>query len=372
MSVLGSTDVVSVCEAILNSVPQDFSKVAVGNSMILYRAEEHRVLELLRNLCLDRVIPYAQRKTRQYIGLQFRKALKQVKKFCSEAINDGNDADLFDEMIDKSQTVIAPFRVLFNYEPHLLKKAREIRFRLEERVQLNIEFRRLARLDCMQHFDAFTAAVQRSDKILDMPGTSEDIAIEAIVREKLRTAASAKIDAWARDVLDLLDKKQMILVSNEAAKYAYNSMDIMEINALLALPEEKFVRKQLKRANEIGDQDRVINREIRLKYLFLDMYGSLFEFGPGCSAVRNAQDWASTKFFGISLNKTKLSMGMLVHTSHPIHQSLTTMNDPAEAKEAVKAFKVLAICYCAGFVKAIVCMFRTSWVTWETESIAVS
>ena len=176
--------------------------------------------------------------------------------------------------------------------------------------------------------------------IFAIPGTAEDIAIESVVREKLRSAASGKIDAWAREVLDLLDRKQMVLVSAEAAKYAYSSMDIIEINALLELPEEKFVRKQLKRANEIGDKDRVINREIRLKYLFLDMYGSLFEFGPGCTAVRNAQDWASTKFFGIALNKTKLAMGMLCHTLQPIHQSLTNMTDPAQAKEAVKAFKV--------------------------------
>ena len=170
VSVAGHQDVVAICESILNSVPQDFSKVAIGNTMVLYRADEHRVLELLRNLCLDRVIPYAQRKTRQYIGLQFRKALKQVRGFCQEAIADGNDADLFDEAIENSQTAIAPFRVLFNYEPHPLKKARDMRFRLQERVELNKEFRRLARLDCMEHFDAFTSAVVRSDKIPDMPG----------------------------------------------------------------------------------------------------------------------------------------------------------------------------------------------------------
>lgn len=40
---------------------QDFSKVQLGNTMVLYRAEEHRVLELLRNLCLERVLPVAQR-----------------------------------------------------------------------------------------------------------------------------------------------------------------------------------------------------------------------------------------------------------------------------------------------------------------------
>ncbi len=53
-----------VCKAILKCVNQDFSKVAIGNTMILYRADEHRILELLRNLCLETVIPFAQRQVR--------------------------------------------------------------------------------------------------------------------------------------------------------------------------------------------------------------------------------------------------------------------------------------------------------------------
>eukprot|EP00604_Paraphysomonas_vestita_P004322 CAMPEP_0174825570 /NCGR_PEP_ID=MMETSP1107-20130205/42882_1 /TAXON_ID=36770 /ORGANISM="Paraphysomonas vestita, Strain GFlagA" /LENGTH=423 /DNA_ID=CAMNT_0016057299 /DNA_START=2702 /DNA_END=3973 /DNA_ORIENTATION=- len=173
-----------------------------------------------------------------------------------------------------------------------------------------------------------------------MPGTPEDIAIEKVVRDKVKNIASAKIDSWAREVLDILDKNQMILVIAEAQKYAYNSPEIIEINALLSLPEDKFVRKQLKRAKEIGDSDRVVNREIRLRDLFLDMYGGLFEFGPNCSVVRNAQEWASAKFFG--MNKMKLAMGMLIHTTTPIHQTLTPLDsNPTESKIALKAFKNL-------------------------------
>lgn len=333
-------DPVNTCRLILNSVPQDFSRVAIGRSMVLYRAEEHRILELLRNLYLDRIIPIAQRKTRQYIGIQFRKALKIVNKHCKEALEDGNDTDLFDEAIEISQTALTPFRLLFNYEPSILTKARDRRFRLEERVKLNVEFRRLARLDCNEYFDEFIAAIQRSDKISDMPGTPEDIAIEQSVREKVKNIASAKIDNWAREVLDVLDKNQMILVAAEALKYAYQSPEIIEIQSLLALPEDKFVRKQLKRAKEIGDSDRVVNREIRLKDLFLDMYGAMFEFSPSCSVIRNAQDWASAKFFG--MNKMKLAMGMLTHTLTPIHQTLTPLDaHPQEIKVALKAFKNL-------------------------------
>jgi len=48
------------CHAVLASVHQDFSKVQLGRSLVLYRAEEHRVLELLKNLALGRVFQHMQ------------------------------------------------------------------------------------------------------------------------------------------------------------------------------------------------------------------------------------------------------------------------------------------------------------------------
>jgi myosin heavy subunit len=79
VSLLGKgDDLLSVCETILSSVPQDFSSVAVGLTMILYRAEEHRILELLRNLCMDRIMPVAQRQVRRFIGYRFRRVLVKV------------------------------------------------------------------------------------------------------------------------------------------------------------------------------------------------------------------------------------------------------------------------------------------------------
>src|SRR5690606_16038040 len=42
-----------MCQAILQNVNQDFSKVQIGYTMVMYRADEHRILELLRNLTLE-------------------------------------------------------------------------------------------------------------------------------------------------------------------------------------------------------------------------------------------------------------------------------------------------------------------------------
>lgn len=165
-----SGDLVATCRAILTSVQQDFSKVAIGLTMVLYRAEEHRVLELLRNLCLEKILPVAQRVARRYIGRKYIKVLKQVRDITMPAIQDGQDAFFLEQVIEKSLPLLAPFNPIFNHEPHHLARAKYLRFRLQERIDLNILFRELLHKDPLLHFASFASAVKRSDKIKDMPG----------------------------------------------------------------------------------------------------------------------------------------------------------------------------------------------------------
>lgn len=44
---------------------------------------------------------------------------------------------------------------------------------------------------------------------------------------------------------------------------AYHSKDVDEIREKLALPEQELVKLQLRRANELNDPERIINREVR-------------------------------------------------------------------------------------------------------------
>lgn len=417
-----------VCMLILESVPQDFSRVAIGRTMVLYQAEEHRVLELVRNLCLDRLYSIAQRRVRRYIGKRCIAAMKRVKTFCTRALQDGNDVGLFDNAIELSEGVYAPYKAIFNFEPYFLARCRERRFMLQERASLNDLFLKLEQMDALQHFAAFSEAITRSDKIKNMPGSAADIAVECRVREKLLAAATEKIEPWAAEALAQFNKSEMRTVIIEADKYSYssptiqeiirwleisdridplaetslatydmagmeavladadahsyksdtvedirkwlkvakaiemfavtalhqlsksdmesaidqardhsyNSPTMREIQAALGLREEEFVVKQLKRAAEMGDENRRINREIRLKDLFLDSHAGMFEFGPSCAVLRDAMDWASSKFFGLGFNKTELAETFLRHTDVPIHQSLVMMADNKDAKEAVR------------------------------------
>ena len=48
------------CREVLSAVHQDFSEVRIGRTMMLYRSDAHRVLELLKNLALGRIFQQMQ------------------------------------------------------------------------------------------------------------------------------------------------------------------------------------------------------------------------------------------------------------------------------------------------------------------------
>ena len=64
------------CRAVLGAVHQDFSQVHIGQTLVLYRAEEYRVLELLKNLALGRVLQYMQAAFRRKMGRTYRSLLR--------------------------------------------------------------------------------------------------------------------------------------------------------------------------------------------------------------------------------------------------------------------------------------------------------
>ena len=74
-----------------------------------------------------------------------------------------------------------------------------------------------------------------------------------------------------------LDRAKLSEVDEESLRVGYDSADVRRVRQLLSLPEDKFVELQLKRAVDIADPARVINRTIRLRTLYLDKHASLFD-----------------------------------------------------------------------------------------------
>lgn len=65
---LRARDPLKQCQEILETTRQDFSEIRVGQTMLLYRAEQYRLLELLRALALERVCGIIQARARGMIA----------------------------------------------------------------------------------------------------------------------------------------------------------------------------------------------------------------------------------------------------------------------------------------------------------------
>lgn len=440
------------CELILGAIASSLSSdsssssgpgVQLGRTMVLYRAEDHRLLELLRNLYLDDIYSIIQRHVRKFISRKYLKVLKRIKGICQKVLKNlstsssssSDSITLLNNAINLSDDALGQYKRIYHYEPFYLSQCRHKKLNLEERQKVNLELLRIEKLNVLDNFSEYDAVIGRADKISDTPGTREEMELEERIRMKLRNAACEKIEPLAIEAisnfdldamrqvyqeaqrynytnaeniqiifkwiqisdridpiaekayenynkeemenilseakncqytsscldciqewldivntieqnglsaLNTLNKSDLETVLKEAECYTYNSDTMTEIKSTLGLSEDKFVRKQLIRAKELGDEDRRINREIRLKEIFLEMHKIFFQFNSSnCQFLRNDNDWASTKLFCFGKNKIELSEGMLRFTLQPIHQTLTVIESSKDCGECLRQFKNL-------------------------------
>jgi len=73
---------------------------------VLYRAKEHRTLELLRNLTLEQVVPYMQRITRGALAREFKRRALRSKALLRKAINEASVvADLDAALVEHTENM---------------------------------------------------------------------------------------------------------------------------------------------------------------------------------------------------------------------------------------------------------------------------
>ena len=82
---LQSTDLRDQCYEILTATKQAFEKMQWGNTMILFRADEYRILELCRALSTDRVSSKIQAKARGRLTRRYLKLVQAARPRLREA-----------------------------------------------------------------------------------------------------------------------------------------------------------------------------------------------------------------------------------------------------------------------------------------------
>ena len=343
-------------QQILTHTGQLWANVQIGKSLILYRAEEHRLLELLRSLALSVLVPYLQRIARGHLARECRRRCIQTSKNLTKALTDVTCLQECDAAASAHGKLMGGYAKLFSPYIKEIRQLRTLRSAFEEWVKLERELEAaLAKYviaDDENEEEAFAgveSAMIHAEQLREVVGTRctpFQLEIYGHARSIVDANAAARLGPMAEEALWLLDKQKMEYVKAEAVRVAFTNKEVSEILHLLSLPEEKLVEMQLKKAVELQDPKRVQNREVRLRDLYVAKFHRLYEI-TAFPRLRSPMEWAEAK--GTKLAKVVASRSatearaarMLEHASKPLHISLTDIDNPALNKEAITLFKCL-------------------------------
>lgn len=221
------------CASILSSVAQDFSAVELGRSLVLYRSREHRLLELLKNLSLGRVLQHFQAAWRRRIGRKFRKLLRlaleglraSLQTVLSRASLGEGDAAALEEALATYHATLGRVGALFvEYEPAELEKARAVLRAIRERRRLTEDARALLAVPDLRDLDLLQALAGRfADPAFSLVApTAEQAAVEEAVKA-LHERTVGALERAAEEAHRLLDRDAMEAVAAEASRYSFTS-----------------------------------------------------------------------------------------------------------------------------------------------------
>ena len=387
------SDPQAVCKEILDVSPQSFPDVQFGKTMVLFRAHEHRLLKLLRNLSIEILVPRLQRCIRGFLPREMKRRLLKSEKAIRDALEVQNDHAVLKAALENIEPTIGNMRKLFpGYLPRnkdegeahlvLLAKWLDMEKELEAIVQEdpNKVYRKLwditERAEALMHiprsakqqelFDKAKKSIAECDlgqidneatELVRMPKADRERMKALLEKAQKFEHTSAvldqikavvdeldSVDREAEEALKYVDRVRMEAVIKLGEKYQYTASDsavLAEIARLLKAPEKEFVEAELTVAERDGDDKRAVHRKIRLRQLFLAANASSFERLDRYAELRTPDEFAKSKMFG----KAKLREGMLKWSKAPIPTSLTRSDDPAFKKEAVLQNKNL-LAYC--------------------------
>eukprot|EP00484_Ammonia_sp_Unknown_P018101 CAMPEP_0197028252 /NCGR_PEP_ID=MMETSP1384-20130603/7978_1 /TAXON_ID=29189 /ORGANISM="Ammonia sp." /LENGTH=1466 /DNA_ID=CAMNT_0042457223 /DNA_START=22 /DNA_END=4422 /DNA_ORIENTATION=+ len=299
------------CKDICKHLNLKQDNIREGKTMLLYRAMEHRVLELKRNIIMEK-----------------RKMNETLRELINTDVSKLDEPELHFERM--ARAVRACKR--YNIENELSEKAKKL---LNQFIESRID---------AQTKNLLEQAINEKDieKL-------ERVCI-IIEREQYETE-KCKLALRMRDRIHLINRESekavVTLDTNhmEACLYAATELDFTNdyidyfrwMFDTLGKDSEKFVQEQMRQAVKMGDLKRQLRLNIKLKDLVFDKIGQSFAI-QNCPILKEADDWAAEKLFG----REKLRQGMMQWTNEEIHSHLTTM-DKKNKKEGKELFKQIQI-----------------------------
>ena len=299
------------CNDIVHHLKLSKENVREGRTMLLYRALEHRVLELKRNIIMEK-----------------RKMNETLKELINTKVSSLEEPELFYERL--ARAVRACKR--YNIESALSEKAKKL---LDTYIESRIDATTKNLLD---------EAINEKD--LDK---LERVCL-IIEREQYETD-KCKLALRMRDRIQLINReseKAVVTLATshmEACLFAATELDFTNdyidyfrwMFDTLGRDSEKFVQEQMRQAVKMNDLKRQLRLNIKLKDLVFDKLGQSFAIG-NCPVLKECEDWAAEKLLG----REKSRQNMMLWTDGEIHSHLTTM-DKRHKKEGKELFKQIQI-----------------------------
>lgn len=252
---LSAQDNEALCRELLRITKQDFSQVQMGISKVLYRASEQRVLELLRNLALERVAVKVQAFARGCLARKFHARLVRALPILLEALETRTDLELTEQALARTADIIGPIAIILPFEIKEVTQCKELLRQLRERKRVSQLLAAVLPRDPEAYFDQLASAVAQGDAIVEYPGTPKQLELYHEAKAKLElTIARRETRAQLVSGVEAADKELI----NEAIERAIE-LGIGECGEvrdgrqeLARIAREERVLAELLEAIEIG------------------------------------------------------------------------------------------------------------------------
>ena len=128
-----------------------------------------------------------------------------------------------------------------------------------------------------------------------------------------------ELNEESRKALWVLDKERMQKVVERADAIGLNTHHLDYTKYLLGLQPMDWLKFEIKKAKELGDNNRKIRLSIEMKDLTLTQFGHLFGLNS-LKNMRSPENYASQKL--LTIDRKKLAGGMMSFSKTPAHTSL--------------------------------------------------
>ena len=279
------------CSQIIDFMKLNVANTQMGKSMVLYRAEEFKKLELQRSINVER-----------------QQLIETLERLIKQDPNEFKDPESYFQQLSKT---VKRTNMLALQSP-VIDRARKM---LSDFIE--------ARID-PQVRDALVVARQSRDipALKALLDTCEEQEYGTALVKQCRALYDriARIIAESELALRVLDERAMAVCIKAAAEVIYKSDALDQSHKLLyQTPKEAFLKEQMKCAVSMRDNARAIRITVRLKDMFLSSNEHMFLL-PGFAKLKTPAEWASEKFF--CMDRDKLAASMLVWSDDPIHACL--------------------------------------------------